>query len=225
MIKNGFISIALFIATILFTATMKASHHSDHYQEFPSILIGDQTWMTHNLSIDTFRNGDPIPEARTKKEWNQAASKKKPAWCYYNNDSTNALKYGKLYNFYAVSDPRGLAPAGWRIPTEKDWYQLTAFLNGKTAACYKMKSTSGWMDEGNGSNSTGFTALPGGSRDITLINTNNGFSGLGQFGFWWSSVKTRTNEVYVFSLSRRNEALFFTFADQQEGLSVRCIRE
>lgn len=223
MRKTALITTAFFITGIIITGWTKKQIPVKAVNYFPSVLIGKQIWMTQNLDLDTFRNGDPVPQARSIKEWKKAAWKKKPAWCYYRNDSATGSKYGKLYNFYAVTDPRGLAPDGWRIPTEKDWYELSEFLNGKTAAGYKMKNTTGWMDEGNGSNSSGFTALPGGTRDLTLISSNNGFKGLGQYGFWWSSVKAYNDDVYVFSLSRKDESLYFGFADQHEGLSVRCI--
>ena len=83
--------------------------------------IGKQYWTTKNLNVSRFRNGDPIPEAKTKDEWIQAGIKKQAVWCYYDNDFKNGTKYGKLYNWYAVNDPRGLAPEGWDIPTDDDW--------------------------------------------------------------------------------------------------------
>jgi uncharacterized protein (TIGR02145 family) len=88
------------------------------------VEIGEQTWMAKNLNVDRFRNGDIIPEARTKEDWNKSLLDKKPVWCYYNFDST--LKhYGKIYNWYAVNDTRVLAPhGGWRIPTRDDWRKL-----------------------------------------------------------------------------------------------------
>jgi uncharacterized protein (TIGR02145 family) len=82
------------------------------------IKIGTQIWATRNLDASTFRNGDTIPEAKTDEEWKAAGNDKKPAWCYYNNDPANGKKYGKLYNYYAVKDKRGLAPEGWHIPSD-----------------------------------------------------------------------------------------------------------
>jgi clan AA aspartic protease (TIGR02281 family) len=80
------------------------------------LLIDTELWMEDNLKADRFRNGDIIPEARTSEDWEKAGKNKQPAWCYYNNDPVNNEKYGKLYNWYAVKDSRGLAPEGWRIP-------------------------------------------------------------------------------------------------------------
>jgi uncharacterized protein (TIGR02145 family) len=88
------------------------------------VTIENQHWMTKNLNVSTFRNGDPIREARTNREWEQAIAKKEPAWCYYENNPKNGSKYGKIYNWYAVSDPRGLAPYGWHIPSFMEWNSL-----------------------------------------------------------------------------------------------------
>lgn len=75
-----------------------------------TVTIGTQVWRTKNLDVATFRNGDSIPQAKTNEEWEKAAENQQPAWCYYNNDPANGAKYGKLYNWYAVNDSRGLAP-------------------------------------------------------------------------------------------------------------------
>ena len=78
-------------------------------------------WMPGNLKVSKFANGEPIMEAKTTEEWHNAGKNKQPAWCYYNNDPKNDRKYGKLYNWYAVNDPRGLAPEGWHVPDDKEW--------------------------------------------------------------------------------------------------------
>ena len=102
-----------------------------------TVTIGTQVWMTENLDVAEFRNGDPIPEAKSNDEWFRAGREGKPAWCYYNNNSENGFKYGKLYNWYAVNDTRGLAPDGWRIPTDKDWVILAKYLRGYSWAGMK----------------------------------------------------------------------------------------
>jgi uncharacterized protein (TIGR02145 family) len=109
---------------------------------YNTVQIGNQIWMSENLNVSTFRNGDVIPEVKSKDEWELKGFNKQPAWCYYNNDPANGLKYGKLYNWYAVSDPRGLAPDGYHIPSDEEWTVLTNFL-GKSGG-EKMKSKSGW---------------------------------------------------------------------------------
>lgn len=100
---------------------------------FPETRIGNQIWMSANLDVVTFRNGDLIPEAKSNEEWVNAAKAKQPAWCYYNNDPANGKKYGRMYNWYAVSDPRGLAPAGWHMPTLEEWIQFEKSVEGNVA--------------------------------------------------------------------------------------------
>jgi uncharacterized protein (TIGR02145 family) len=98
------------------------------------------------LDVSTFCNGEIIPQAKTDEEWNRAGNDKQPAWCYYNNDLKNGAKYGKLYNWYAVSDPRGLAPTGWHIPTDEEFNELISFLGGNDQAAQKLKSNNGWAN-------------------------------------------------------------------------------
>jgi aspartate kinase len=86
--------------------------------------------MVENLNVSNFRNGEAIPEAKTNEEWIKAGNEGKPAWCYYENRSENGRIYGKLYNWYALNDPRGLAPAGWSIPENNDWRTLVKNLKG-----------------------------------------------------------------------------------------------
>jgi uncharacterized protein (TIGR02145 family) len=88
------------------------------------VKIGNQTWMNENLNVEFFRNGQPINEAKTQEDWKIAGENQRPAWCYYNNEELNGTSHGKLYNWYAVNDPRGLAPEGWKIPTNDDYINL-----------------------------------------------------------------------------------------------------
>jgi uncharacterized protein (TIGR02145 family) len=109
-----------------------------------TITIGNQVWMAENLNVFYFRNGDPIPIIKNNEEWNIAIGKQQPACCYYANNAINGKKYGVLYNWYAVVDPRGLAPKGWHIPTDEEWGTLIDALGGEFFASEKMKSTEGW---------------------------------------------------------------------------------
>jgi uncharacterized protein (TIGR02145 family) len=158
--------------------------------EISTIKLGDQTWMSANLSVDKFNNGDMIKEIKTKDEWRDAIKSKTPAWCYYDNNVENGKKYGKIYNWYAISDPRGLAPDGWHIPNNEDWLKLVNFLDGIEVAGTKMKSMSGWKNQGNGSNESGFNGLPGGYRF-----SNGSFNKLEKYIYWWSSTDS-SNEKY-----------------------------
>ena len=109
------------------------------------ITIGTQVWTSKNLDVSTFRNGEPIPEAKSKEEWSKAGDNKTAVFCYYEYDSKNGKVYGKLYNWYAVNDSRGLAPKGYHIPSDAEWTILTDKLGGEDLAGEKLKSKQGWM--------------------------------------------------------------------------------
>ena len=161
----------------------------------PTVVVGTQTWLGKNLNTTSFANGDPIPQAQTAKEWKEAGNRKQPAWCYYNNDPANGRTYGKLYNWYAVHDARGLASAGWHVSSDSEWTALTAYLGGETAAGNKMKSVSLWAKNGNGSNSSDIAGLPGGDRAA-----NGAFYYIGEDGHWWSSSEYAPGEAWYRSL-------------------------
>lgn len=179
------------------------------------IKIGNKIWLAKNLNVDTFRNGDKIPEAKTAEEWMTANG---PAWCYYNNDSENGKKYGKLYNWYAVNDPRGLAPMGWRIPTGADWYSLDELFTPDKVVS-KIKSKTGWLNNKNGTNESNFTALPGGYR-----NPDGGFVGLNTDAKWWGASQ-RSGMGYVYYLYFANNRSTKIYDEPSAGLSIRCIKE
>ena len=181
--------------------------------------IGAKSWALANLDVVTFRNGDTIPEAGTNEEWVAAGNAGKPAWCYYNNDKASGKKYGKLYNWYAVNDPRGLAPKGWKIPGDADWVALGASLGGSQVAGKKMKSTTGWIEGGSGTNESGFNALPAGYR-----KENGIFSNIGSIGIWWSSTEGKSLSAVDFFLAL-NFSLQLSNNSRNRGESVRCIRE
>ena len=138
-----FIKIAALPATVLL---LMAGFTFKRATEYLSVKIGNQNWMSKNMEVSTFKNGEKIPYVKTTKEWYAAAEKGHPAWCFYLNNPTFGLKYGKLYNWYAVNDPRGIAPAGWHIPTKSEWAVLISYLGGENIAGNKIKSTSGWSN-------------------------------------------------------------------------------
>lgn len=191
------------------------------------VRIGTQVWMSHNLNVVTFRNGDTIPQARTKAEWRRAHSKRQPAWCYYNNDSANGAVHGKLYNWFAVNDSRGLAPAGWHIPSGNEWHTLYDFLGGEQGKVgRKLKSSAGWEGEGNGENAVGFNAMPSGVRDLPLISPNNGYRWQGALTIWWSTnmASKWIDDIECFVIRSADKAVF-EWCDPSEGLSVRCVKD
>ena len=187
--------------------------------DFGIVTIGVQKWAAANLNVSTFRNGDTIPEAKTSKEWVIAGESGKPAWCYYNNDPAIGLLYGKLYNWFAVNDPRGLAPAGWTLPNDADWAKLINYLGGQGAAGSKMKNTSRWREDNNGTNESGFTGFPGGYRV-----ENGSFLNIGSIGIWWSSSEYNLLSAIDHYLAQNNSA-GRSNSPKQRGESVRCLRK
>jgi uncharacterized protein (TIGR02145 family) len=188
-------------------------------KDVEAVKIGSQSWALANLNVNTFRNGDSIPEARTNAEWEILCKSGKPAWCYYNNNPANGLKYGKLYNWYAVNDPRELAPEGWVLPADADWIILVSYLGGPDAAGIKMKTTTGWNEGSNGTNQSGFSGLPGGYRI-----ENGTFQNLGNIGTWWTVTESKALNAIDFYLALRNR-LEKSSSSKQRGESVRCLRK
>lgn len=184
------------------------------------VKIGNQVWMLENLDVENFRNGDLIPQAKTAEEWENAGKNNEPAWCYYDNDESNGAKYGKLYNWYAVNDPRGLAPEGFHIPSNVEFTELTDSLGRENVAGLKMKSASSWYESGNGNNSSGFSALPGGFRYI-----NGSFSDIAKVGNWWSSSESDKSNAVSRFLNYYNADVFNYNSDKLNGFSVRCLRD
>ena len=184
------------------------------------VQIGNQQWMLENLGADYFRNGDAIPEAKTEEEWLLAGENKQPAWCYFENDKANGQKYGKLYNWYAVNDARGLAPEGWHVPTDLEWKMLSNQLGGEDFAGEKMKSSSGWNNQGNDSNSTGFTGLPGGCRGY-----DGDFHHVGSHGYWWSASENDESGAWVRRLDDSYPYLNRGHYHKENGFSIRCVRD
>ena len=184
------------------------------------VTIGTQTWTTKNLEVTKYRNGDAIPQVQDNYAW---AKLKTGAWCYYQNKTANGTKYGKLYNWYAVNDPRGLAPKGYHIPTDAEWTILTNYLGGDDKAGSEMKSTSGWEDNGNGTNTSGFEGLPGGYRF-----EGGNFNDFGASGYWWSSSERYTDSAWrrLFDPKHLGSGnVNRDDNDKQDGFSVRCIKD
>lgn len=185
-----------------------------------TVTIGDQTWMLENLDVGHFRNGDPIPHAATADAWVKAGREGKPAWCYYANDPGNGQRYGRLYNWHAVNDPRGLAPEGWHVASDAEWRQVTDFLGGEDAAGTKMKKSSGWSAKGNGTNESGFSGLPGGSR-----NLYGEFAYGGESGYWWTTTAYDAELAWYRVIDWTPWYVYRTNYVKSNGLSVRCIKD
>jgi uncharacterized protein (TIGR02145 family) len=178
--------------------------------------IGSQCWFKENLRSDTYRNGDPIPGGLSDAEWTTTTA---GAQAVYNEDPTNLAAYGRLYNWYAVNDARGLCPTGWHVPSDGEWTELETVLGGASVAGAALKASSSDVPPWDGSNTSGFSALPGGSRNCC----NGGFSSLGNFGYWWSSSPSEFYAWNRFLFSGSSHANRGS-DNVRDGFSVRCLR-
>ena len=180
------------------------------------VKIGTQVWTAENLNVSHYRNGDIIPQVKYPDEWSKLTT---GAWCYYNNDSENSKTYGKLYNWYAVNDPRGLAPEGWHIPTNAEWKQLEDYLGGEKIAGGKLKATTLWESPNKGAtNESGFTAIPGGYRFF-----DGYFNNVGNYGYFWSSSEFFSDFAWFRYLYYNRKVVNRKFLFKSIGMSVRCL--
>jgi uncharacterized protein (TIGR02145 family) len=186
----------------------------------PSVTICGQIWMLNNLEVTTYRNGDPIPQVTDPSAW---AGLTTGAWCYYNNNSANGPVYGKLYNWYAVNDSRGLAPTGWHVPSDAEWTTLETCLGGASVAGGAMKETgtTHWTSPNTGAtNSSGFTGLPGGYR-----YSDGSFLDVGNYSDWWSSTQSTIAEALDRYVGYNAASISSSSYAKQGGFSVRCIKD
>ena len=191
---------------------------------YKTVTIGKQTWMAENLKVSKYSDGTTIPSVTDNIQWAQLST---AAWAYYNNDATNNAKYGKLYNWYAVSKTtngnKNVCPSGWHVPTDTEWVVLTDYLGGENVAGGKMKEvdTINWVSPNTDATNTSlFTALPGGVRFF-----NGGYGNIGSLGFWWSSTDYNSN---TWSRRLKNSDGVFDSSNvskKTDGLSVRCLKD
>ncbi len=186
----------------------------------PSVKICDQIWAIKNLTVSKYRNGDAIPYVTDPSVWSILTI---GAWCWYNNDSaTYSSIYGKLYNWYAVNDSRGLAPDGWHIPSDAEWSVLSAssciMNNGG-----RLKDTSNWINPNTGAtNSSGFTGLPGGYRA-----PDGTFQLFGTYALFWSSTiaSSNTTDALYMSIKNFNTIISRLNYTKVAGFSIRCVKD
>lgn len=209
-----------------------SSTNSTNSNTIKSVKIGTQTWMTENLNVDRFRNGDLIPEAKTKADWDFAAFNKLPAWCYYDNDPANGTKYGKLYNWYAVNDSRGLTPDGWHIPDTNELQKLKIFVGSKSS--FKIQSKSGW-GKGIGTDNFGLDVKPSGYRESQSqfgfhpdwTSKNNGFWYLGEVSFFWTEISCDNLNAFSWDIYRGQEEFYYNQkygSYKGHGKAIRCVK-
>ncbi len=183
-----------------------------------TVKIGKQVWMTKNLNVSRFRNGDSIPEAETVAEWIASGLASQPAWCYYDHDPANGPSYGKLYNWFAVNDPRGLAPDGYHVASSAEWESLIDEVGGYQNAGAALRSPTGWIS-GNGTNSIGFWAMPAGARD------EDDFSHKGAFGIWWTSTEDDSARAEMVLINAEDASTSTYHKFKGNGYSVRCVQD
>jgi uncharacterized protein (TIGR02145 family) len=216
--------VSLILSAVVISAMMLSSFGEGASKEevaSKEVTIGEQVWMTENLNVNKFRNGEPIPEATTDELWIEAGKKGEPAWCYPDNFPYRDGR-GKIYNWYAVNDSRGLAPEGWKIPTDLDWERLILFLGGEKEAGNKMKSIHQWENLSNKfTNSSGFSGLGGGYR----YGDDGKFMGTGKTNIWWCSTETASKTAWGLGLHYNSDDAIITNYGKNEGFSVRCLKD
>ncbi len=192
---------------------------------YKTVYIGTQQWMAENLKVSKYSDGTTIPNITDNSQWENNTT---GAWAYYNNDAANNAKYGKLYNWYALSPTtngnKNVCPSGWHVPTDAEWFVLTEYLGGVPVAGGKMKEvgTTSWGSENTKStNSSLFTGLPGG-----YLEYYGGYcKEIGNYGFWWSSLENSAFYVWVRSLGYSEGTAYRNSMSKSSGYSVRCLRD
>lgn len=185
---------------------------------YKTVIIGTQEWTVENLRTTRYNDGTAINKISNNSKWGNTTS---GAYCAYDNDESKVATYGYLYNWHAVNTGK-LAPktGGWRVPTDADWDNLMTAVGGKETAGTKLKAKTGWNSNGNGTDDYGFSALPGGYR-----SRNGNFSGLGDFGDWWSSTAYDTNYAWSRYMGSSGTYVNRRDYDKTYGFSVRLVRD
>jgi uncharacterized protein (TIGR02145 family) len=211
--------------------------------DYATVLIGEQCWFVENLRSENYDNGDAIPAGLSDNEWTSTTSGATAVFgegssdCYNYNPDGDACdeawslnEYGRLYNWYAVDDARGLCPSGWHVPTDGEWMTMEMALGMSESEANsinwrgtdqgtQMKTTDGWYNGGNGTNSSGFSGLPGGSRSSFGFFGNGGYLGL-----WWSSSPIGSR-AWERGVNVSHENVYRQDSNLRDGISVRCVRD
>ena len=188
---------------------------------YHTVTIGTQLWMVENLKTTRYNDGIAIPLVTDSAAWYSLTT---PGYCWYNNDIANKTVYGALYNWYAVNTGK-LAPTGWHVATDTEWFALTTYLGGASVAGGKLKEAgfAHWYHPNTGAtNETGFLALPGGYR-----GNDNGycrFYFIGIYGSWWASPERYSGLSWTCNVYYDNTVAELGNYFSSDGLSVRCLR-
>ncbi|MFN9381522.1 MAG: fibrobacter succinogenes major paralogous domain-containing protein, partial [Bacteroidota bacterium] len=183
--------------------------------QYTTITINGKEWFKENLKTTKYANGDSIENVPTAGDWGLRTS---GAWAYYNNDLNNDSSLGKLYNWYAVTDVKGLCPTGWHVATDADWTSLTANYGTDANAGNELKATTLWTAPNSNTNSSNFGALPGGGRG------GLNFGDLNNKGFWWTSTLFDASNSYARRLEYNTDTVIRYTESNKYGFSVRCVK-
>jgi uncharacterized protein (TIGR02145 family) len=188
---------------------------------YKTVQIGSQTWMAENLKTTKFNNDSAIPNVTDNSDWIGLSSS---AYCWYNNDINNKNLIGALYNWFTVNTGL-LCPTGWHVPTDNEWSALTNYMGGENIAGAEMKEAgvTHWAEPNMGAtNSSGFTALPGGQRH----ESDGTFIGTSLYDVWWSSTEYKIYKSWYRSVAAINTVVFRSNGSlKQRGFSIRCIKD
>ncbi len=219
---------------------------------YTTIRIGNQIWMAENLRVSKYNNGDPVPAGLGPQAWLHATTGASAIYPYVDlngihSEAETVNAYGRLYNWYAVTDARGLCPAGYRVPANEDWLQLIDYvvnqyhwstdpedtdgIGNRLKSCRQMHSPAGgdcdtekhprWAPHSLhfGKDALGFAALPGGGRSYL-----GGFDGAAFYGGWWTTTRYSDNRAYFYRIELTSSGFFDDYTLLQTGHSVRCVR-
>ena len=196
--------------------------------DYSTVQIGDQCWFAENLRSENYSNGDVILEQ--EQSYSGYLNTTEGTQAVYNNDVAHLTDYGRLYNWYAVDDNRGLCPTGWHIPADEEFVTLTAFLGGDAVAGGEMKSSLNDTPAWNGTNTSGFSGLAGGRFGASTFSEIFYFLQEGNYGFFWSASSGWNSSVGTlgnyFTLSDTNSEFPGPGdAGPTLGQSVRCLKD
>jgi uncharacterized protein (TIGR02145 family) len=187
-----------------------------------TIEIAGMRWTGKNLDLSTFRNGDPIPLAKNDAEWLAATKAGQPISRYLNDNKESGKTFGRLYNWYAVNDARGLAPKGFHISTSDEWENMISRLGDRTTLAGRLKSKTGWREKDlPGTDQYGFDARPGGNA-----MSNGGFAGAGGIANFWCATARDERTAWCVSFFGHKQA--FDRIDpypKSVGQYVRCVKD
>ncbi|MFZ1683679.1 MAG: FISUMP domain-containing protein [Candidatus Zixiibacteriota bacterium] len=187
---------------------------------YKTVKIGSQIWMAENLRVRRYRNGDSIPNVTDAPTWVGLTS---GAYCNYDNDSDYVAEYGRLYNWYAVTDARNIAPDGWHVASDSEWLAMMTVLGGNTVSGGKLKESgyTHWLIPNLGaSNSSGFTALPEGTR-----YAGGNFGNIGYDANYWTSTEFDEEKSWGRGLSNYSAAIYLYYDVKVMGMAVRCVKD